>query len=243
MTRSKFAFLFTSAALALGTATLLASAATAPRMQGVGGDVQLSIATIHWEYNATKNDLGVHVSLDGEDWKQLKIKNPDGKVIFNVKGGGPYKQLGMTELFFEGAEPSLDEFPLQDLLDLFPEGEYEFEGKTVQNEDIEGTSQFSHAIPDGPHVSVAVGANNSIRISWTAVTAPPPGFPREPIHVVAYQVLVPETLDIIVPASVLSLTLPPEYVASLSPGVYPFEVLAIDQSGNQTTNDEGSFVK
>src|SRR6185503_13324127 len=123
---------------------------------------------------------------------------------------------------------------------LFPEGVYEFKGKTVDNTVIEGASRFTHAIPDGPHVSATV-TGGSVRISWTAVSAPPPGFPDEPIHVVSYQVLVPETLDVIVPSTVLSLTLPTEYVAALRSGEHPFEVLAIDASGNQTTS-EGTFV-
>jgi len=240
MNRPRIVFLSLSAIVALATALALSSAVSPPEAKRSQG-TQLEIATIHWEYNATANDLGVHVSLDGEDWKRLSITNPLHKVIFRVSGGGPYKQLGMTELFFEGAEPSLDEFPLEDLLALFPEGTYEFEGKTVDNEPIEGSSFFSHAIPDGPHVSATVGTDGSVRISWTAVTAPPPGFPDEPIHVVSYQVLVPETLDVIVPSSVLSLTLPPEYVAALPAGEHPFEVLAIDASTNQTTS-EGSFV-
>jgi hypothetical protein len=89
----------------------------------------------------------------------------------------------MTELFFEGAEPALDEFPLQDLLDLFPEGEYEFDGTTVDNTSIGGTALFTHAIPDGPHATATV-TGNSVRISWTPVSAPPPGFPDETIDVV-----------------------------------------------------------
>jgi hypothetical protein len=31
---------------------------------------------IYWEYNSSVNDLGVHVFLDGEDWRELKIINP-----------------------------------------------------------------------------------------------------------------------------------------------------------------------
>jgi hypothetical protein len=72
----------------------------------------------------------------------------------------------MTELFFEGAEPALDEVPLDELLDLFPEGVYSFAGKTVDNEDITGAATFSHAIPAGPAVTSEVGADNRLVISW-----------------------------------------------------------------------------
>jgi hypothetical protein len=204
-----------------------------------GNEVQLSESRIYWEYNSSADDLGVHVSLDGEDWKQLKITNPNDRVLFAVGGFGPYREFGMTELFFEGAEPSLSEVPLADLLARFPEGEYEFEGMTVDNKPIEGEAEFSHAIPDGPDVFATLGANNLLRIDWTAVTAPPPGFPNLPINVVAYQVIV-EEFQVTVPSSVLSVTVPPEFVGALVAGNHQFEVLAIEANSNQTLT-EGYF--
>jgi hypothetical protein len=45
-----------------------------------------------------------------------------------------------------------------------------------------------------------------------------------------------------VPGTTTSLTVSPEFVASLDSGEHEFEVLAIDVSGNQTIT-EGSFVK
>ncbi|MGH7893490.1 MAG: hypothetical protein ACREQL_02425 [Candidatus Binatia bacterium] len=203
--------------------------------------VPLEIAKIYWEYNASANDLGVHVSLDAEDWKRLKIVNPKGRTIFNVEGNGPYKALGMTELFFEGAEPSLADFPLEDLLALFPEGQYQFDGKTVDGADLHSAATFSQAIPDGPAVSAAVGPGNSLVISWTPVTSPPTGFPAKPINIVAYQVIV-DPFQVTVPGTVRRVTVSPEFVASLAAGNQPYEVLAIEASGNQTIT-EGTFVK
>ena len=229
------------AALALGTSLALGSAAAPARPASPVPVVPLDIARIFWEFNSSANDLGVHVFLDGEDWKFLRIKNPNNNVIFQVKGSGPYQELGMTELFFEGAEPSLDEVPLQDLLAMFPEGEYDFEGRTVDGEVIEGDAIFSHAIPDGPDVSATVVSPDLLEISWSPVVAPPPGFPAELIQVVEFQVIV-ESFQVTVPASVLSVTVPPQFVATLAPGEHQFEVLAIDASGNQTIT-EGSFVK
>jgi hypothetical protein len=204
-------------------------------------EVALSISRIYWEYNASANDLGVHVFLDGEDWRRLKIVNPNERTLFVVEGRGPYERLGMTELFFEGAEPNLADVPLGDLLGRFPEGEYEFEGRTVDGADIDGTSMFSHAIPDGPAVSAAVGAANSLVISWTKVTAPPPGFPNRPITIAGYQVIV-GSFQVTVPPTTTSVTVSPEFVASLASGVQPYEVLAIEANHNQTLT-EGTFVK
>lgn len=220
------------------------AAVIAALVAGSAGDgraeVPFKIAKIYWEYNASANDLGVHVSLDAEDWRQLTIRKPDGRSIFDVQGRGAYRELGMTELFFEGAEPSLDEFPLAGLLKRFPEGQYEIEGRLVDGEVLESEVMFSHAIPAGPQVSAVVGAGNSLVISWTPVTSPPPGFPPKPITIVGYQVIVGLFL-VTVPATTTHVTVPPEFVASLAPGVQPYEVLAIEASANQTLT-EGTFV-
>jgi len=227
------------------TLPVVAVAAVALLVGGALGEcraaeIPLKIAKIYWEYNASANDLGVHVSLDAEDWRRLKIVTPSRRSIFGVQGGGAYRELGMTELFFEGAEPSLDEFPLAGLLARFPEGEYEMKGRTVDGALLESDVMFSHAIPAGPVVSAAVGPEHSLVISWSPVTSPPPGFPNKPINIVGYQVIVGLFL-VTVPATTTSVTVPPEFVASLASGVQPYEVLAIEASANQTLT-EGTFV-
>src|SRR5262245_41603793 len=60
------------------------------------------------EFNSTDNDLGFHVFLDAEEWQSVRITNPVGVTIFDVAGKGAYANLGLSELFFEGAEPNLD---------------------------------------------------------------------------------------------------------------------------------------
>jgi hypothetical protein len=217
---------------AVGVALLALAPAT---LRGAG----FPIAKIYFEYNSTANDLGVHVSLDAEDWTTVQIVHPNGQTIFNVNGGGGFGQLGMTELFFEGAEPSLDEFPLEDLLGLFPEGRYTFNAVKVNGRRLTSRPALSHAIPAGPIVGSQVNGD-SIVISWDPVTAPPAGFPPKPIVIVGYQVIV-DPFQVTLPASATSVTLPAEFVQSLTSGAHPFEVLAIEASGNQTIT-EGSFV-
>jgi hypothetical protein len=197
-------------------------------------------ARIYIEYNSTDNDLGFHVFLDAEDWKSMKIVNPSGVTIFEVTGKGPYGKpnLGLSELFFEGAEPTLDVFPLDDLLALFPEGKYKFIGVTADGVKLTSTSTFTHAVPDGPVVSSEVD-NNSVVIRWQHVTSPPPGFPNENIAIVGYQIIV-DPFQVTLPASSTEVTLPAEFVASLARGVHGFEVLAIEAGGNQTIT-AGSF--
>jgi hypothetical protein len=212
---------------------------------------ELEESRIYIEYNSTDNDLGFHVALDGEDWQSLRIFNPDGKLIFRVIGRGAYKELGLTELFFEGAEPELSDVPLDELLAKFPEGKYEFAGTTVDGDDIEGEGTLSHAVPAGPDVSDSddvVVPGNPFVIRWNHVTqkaTDPAGgvFPNRPIHVVAYQVIV-EPFQVTLPATggPMSLALPQEFVDSFEDGEYEYEVLAIDASGNQTITSS-SFTK
>ena len=52
------------------------------------------IAQIFWEYNSTANDLGVHVSLDAEDWKTVEIVHPNGQTIFRVNGARRFRPAG-----------------------------------------------------------------------------------------------------------------------------------------------------
>ena len=191
------------------------------------------------EYNSTANDLGFHVFLDAEEWKSVRIVNPAGVTIFDVAGKGPYGNMGLSELFFEGAEPTLDEFPLNDLLALFPEGRYKFIGATPGGARLQGTATLTHAVPAGPAVSSEVNGDTVI-IRWTSVTDPPAGFPRRSIDVVGYQIIV-DPFQVTLPASSTEVTLPPEFVQSLEPGKHGFEVLAIEAGGNQTIT-AGSFV-
>ena len=96
------------------------------------------------EINATDGDAGVQLLLDGKQWKELEIENPKGKELLNVRTKGSLKKQGLTEFFFESAEPSFEEQSLKKFLKLFPEGEYEFEGETTNNEEICATAELTH---------------------------------------------------------------------------------------------------
>lgn len=213
--------------------TAAALGLTAPAWAG-----RFEATRIYIEYNSTDNDLGFHVFLDAEEWKSVRIVNPAGVTIFDVAGKGPYGNLGLSELFFEGAEPSLDSFPLDKLLALFPEGKYKFNGVTPDGIRLAGTGTLSHAVPAGPIVSSEVNGDD-VTIRWEPVTGPPPGFPQRTITIVGYQIIV-DPFQVTLPASSTQVTLPREFVQSLARGSHGFEVLAIDASGNQTIT-AGSF--
>jgi len=137
-------------------------------------------------------------------------------------------------------------------LALFPAGKYQYKGTTVDGQKISGASTLSHAVHAGPDVSASdhTVVGNSLTIRWDPVsevaTDPAGGtFPDLPINVVAYQIIVDPfqvTLPATEPPSAMSVTVPPEFVATLEPGIHEFEVLAIDEGGNQTITI-GTFTK
>ena len=216
------------------------------------GPIVLDDSTIIIETNFTDGDAGIQIFLDGEAWSKIQIKDPNRKKIFDVKGKGKLKKFGLTELFLESEEPNYlevgeDAITLQEILDLFPEGDYEFKGKTVEKDEITGTATLSHVLPCAPDAMtlspfreiVAVGA---VPIDWEPVTTVVnndtgtdciAGAP----NVTTYQVIV-ENLDtedefsIFLPDTETLVTVPSEFIVDGTD--YKYEVLAISANGNQT---------
>src|SRR5262249_54008056 len=91
----------------------------------------LSETKIIFEINATAGDGGVQIFLDAEGWNRLEVSDPSRQRIFDVGGSGSVGATGVTELFFESAEPSFQDLPLDQLLVRFPEGRYTFDATTV----------------------------------------------------------------------------------------------------------------
>ncbi len=190
------------------------------------------------ELNDTAGDVGVQVFLDGDPWRQLRVFNPSGRRILEIRGTGSLELQGLTELFFESSEPPLSELSLEEFKRRFPEGEYEFEGITIEGDFIEGTASFTHVIPDAPVVlsppegSMQNAANTVI--SWLDVANPPGS------EITAYQVIVTDLVEVFpkrtfsvhVPAGTTSMTVPAEFLQLGAD--YEFEVLAIEAGGNQT---------
>jgi len=191
------------------------------------------------EFNSTDEDIGIQLFLDHGPWKRMKVFDPDDRKIFDVKGTGSLGMLGLTELFFESEEPTLDELPLEDFLGLFPEGQYRFKGRTVGGRNLKGKATFTHVIPEGP-ILVAPPDGGSVDpanavIEWEPV-ADPAGS-----EIVKYQVIVErEEPTLLVFSADLgpdatTLTVPAEFML---PGTdYKFEVLAVEAGGNQTISE------
>ncbi|MGH8646677.1 MAG: hypothetical protein ACRD35_07775 [Candidatus Acidiferrales bacterium] len=195
------------------------------------------------EVNATAGDAGIQISVDATGWTRLEVFDPNGLKIFEGSGDGSVALQGVTELFFESAEPSFDDLSLQELFDRFPKGMYSFVGVTTDGQTLTGKAPFNHFIPDEPTIvspteGAAVNPNLPVVIDWEPVTAPFPGTDSG-LKIVRYQVIVerlkPQPLlvfSVDLPASVTQVTVSPEFLQAKAD--YNIEVLAIEAGGNQT---------
>ncbi len=200
----------------------------------------LSATAIRIEINDTDGDAGIQIFLDGEGWKSMRVTDPFGNRILDFRAEGSVGIQGITELFFESAEPSFDVQPLSELLRLFPEGNYRFEGVTTGGVPLKGKARLTHALPAGPLLVLPAEDDDSVDpantvIQWQTVPDPPGS------TIVGYQVIVVREVGGLrvfsadVGPAITSVTVPPEF---MQPGTtYKYEVLAIEASGNQTISE------
>jgi hypothetical protein len=130
--------------------TRLSSAAAILLLAGGGAAAvaaEFDEADIFLELNATDRDVGVYVSLDAESWRELRIEGPGGQRVIGVSPRGNLGRIGLTELFFEGEEPSLGEVPFARFRSLVPTGTYTFLGRTTEGEPLRSTEPLSAELP------------------------------------------------------------------------------------------------
>ncbi len=214
------------------------------------GVIPFKEAIARIEFNSTGEDLGFHVELDADAWKQATIFSPNGSKLFKVKNQGSVGKQGLTHLAFESAEPTLAQLPLDKFLARFPEGVYTVVGETIKGETLMSPMTLTHDIPAPPMITSPgegeVVSVDAVVIDWEPVTSP------AGIEIVLYQLFLfpadppvgqsPPALNIDftleVPTTVTRVRIPPEL---LEPGIeYKFEVKAIEAGGNQTVT-EGLF--
>ena len=107
-------------------------------------------ARLFFELNDTDGDLGIHGKIDGDEWKYLEIEDPRDRKMMHIWVRGRLRRQGLTELFFESAEPTFDELNPERFFRRFPEGEYDIEGYTLDGEERESEVYLSHIIPAAP---------------------------------------------------------------------------------------------
>ena len=207
-----------------------------------GQVVKIADARLKFEINATDHDGGVQVFLDADQWKRMSIFDPEGRRIFTTITDGIMGMQGGTELFMESAEPTFEELPLDQLLERWPAGRYEFRGVGLDGETLTGAARLTHDLPAGPVLVSPIEGDrrqdpNDTVVRWKRVP-PANGSP-----IIGYQVLVvrPDTgmkalpnvtLDVMMPPTADRLRVPRGFLESGTE--YEWEVLAIEEGGNQT---------
>jgi hypothetical protein len=201
--------------------------------------VEFTDARLKVEINATDEDAGLQIFLDGEAWDHVELIDPHGDPVIDVDVNGPAEDYGLTELFSESSEPPFETFPLEQFEELFPEGTYSFRGTTIDGRTMVGSATLTHDFPDGPDIlSPADGSKvggEDLVVEWAPVTTP------TGIHIAGYQVLVvqeePElrVFSADLQADATKLTISPEFIQPHTR--YKVEVLAIEASGNQTLTE------
>lgn len=122
-------------------------------------ELEFEEAELYFELNNTDGDLGIHSIVDGDEWTNLVYEDTNGRVLLDVQLSGALAQQGLTEFFFESAEPTFDVLAPADFFARFPAGTYDFEGITVDGEEIEAETELSQVLP-APAV-MRIGANAS----------------------------------------------------------------------------------
>lgn len=216
--------------------------------------IPLKEAKLNIEHNATDLDTGFQGAIDSEGWECLQVIGPDGGVL-SFRGVGELGKLGLTELFFESVEPANADVPIEEVLAALPEGDYTISGETMESGEslgtTSGTARLTHSIPAGPALQSpeegAVVPAGDLVVSWSPVTTTITG---ADVTIIAYQLIIEKDVDphpnmigtfglsMYLPATVTTITVPGGF---LEPGTsYSWEVLAIEESGNQTLSS-GTF--
>lgn len=117
-----------------------------------GPKIPFAEAEVFFEFNATDDDLGFQLFLDGEAWRRTILLGPGFQRLLDFRARGELEALGLTEIRFESAEPSPSE-----VLALFEEGPYVFLGKSVEGDVLHAVGALSHALPPTAHFTPGDG--------------------------------------------------------------------------------------
>ena len=217
-----------------------------------GGTTKIATAKLIIEFNSTDDDLGVHGAFDDQGWSELCVMDPTGRPIMVVDPRNQLNDLTMAGIFFESREPPAAEFSMADLEKAFPEGMYKVRGRSFDGTVLTGQAKFTHQVPAPPEITSPNIADEpeqpgtpiprqDLTVSWDPVRSTVDG---EPVKITGYEVIVTKevpddphgfsrpTYDVHVLASVNTLSVPAEFLEPDT--VYELEVLALEQSGNQT---------
>lgn len=211
-------------------------------------EIELDEANVFIEWNSTDTDFGIQFFWDGASWKSMVVKNERGKTVLDVKTKKNVRAQGLTEGFFESAEPPESKLSKEEFFARFPEGVYKFRGESIEGDRLVGEADFTHTLPAPPkNLSPAEGdvvSHLGFTASFDAVTEDSEG---NPLDIEFYEVVVEKEDDepirqvfrVILRPTQTSVDVPAQF---LDPNTgYKLEVIAQEESGNRTITETGTF--
>ena len=178
------------------------------------------------EQNATDGDTEVVIFAKGGDvgLAKLVVIAPDGSRAATIRGSG--HGIGLREFALESAEPP----DLDRVLGSFHEGDYTFQGRTVEGDCLRGSAPLSHEIAPEPILITPeedeIVPVDQLVLSWEPIA----GVERYVIGLNDETAGTEYTLQVLPPTT--SLAIPATLLRSDSE--YQFEVGATMPNGNVT---------
>lgn len=236
--------------LALAGLGLAHAAGPGSLMSGARPMAAFSEAELYFELNDSAGDLGIHSSIDGPPNSGVQVSDPLDRVILRISPSGRLARQGLTQLFFESAEPNFEELPPATFFARFPEGEYEITGRTLEGQRMEAEVQLSHVMAARPGNIMANGVaavdceetvypivTAPVFIDWDPVTASHPTVGKPgPVQIARYEFFAERPgvkLGTTLPPSITQFEIPADVVA-LGPGRIKYEIIARTVTGNNT---------
>jgi len=238
-------------------AAAVVTAATAAAGNGKDNDdeedVPFEEARLFFELNDTDGDLGIHGLIDGDAWKRLEIEDPNDVRMLDVVVRSRLRRQGLTEIFFESAEPSFDELAPKDFFKRFPEGIYDIGGITLDGAELDSEVRLSHVLAAPPRnirISGIPAATNCdadplpsvsgpVVIKWDPVTKSHPTIGKTgAVAVDHYELIVereePQLLifSVELPKGLTQFEVPAGFIALGD--AFKFEIIVRATNGNQT---------
>ncbi len=192
-------------------------------------DTVFEAVSISIVYSSTDDDAQVAIVIDaGMGLDEVNVVNPDGRTTLSLTSATT-PNLGQTKIEIETPEPSLEEAEA-----AYPEGTYQFSGKTVDGGDITGEATLSHEIPSPPVITSPPDGSNNLPINGQTLSWNP--VPGAAGYAIEFD---QENLQIALKADLLSdktsFNIPSDYL--LPDQDYVSDVAAIGENGNRTISE------
>jgi hypothetical protein len=129
---------------AMGAVLVVFIGAASGGEAGSPAAVSFPVASVHLEGNVTDGDMEVVIEVKGGDdgLAELSVVAPDGRQVVAFRAPDS-STLGIRQFVFESPEPR----DADSLKAAYPEGVYEFLGKTYSGAKLVGKSTLSHRLP------------------------------------------------------------------------------------------------